>query len=54
MRIRRGYTVLKGGFERTVHAIVESFTPGPVDDAYFGHESLILRIRKATGYYNEN
>jgi len=39
MRIRHVYTVLKDRFERTVHTIVESFTPGSFDDAYLGHES---------------
>jgi len=43
MRIRHVYTVLKDRFERTVHTIVESFTPGSFDDAYLGHESLIFK-----------
>jgi len=43
MRIRHVYTVLKDRFERTVHTIVESFTPGSFDDAYLGHEPLIFK-----------
>ena len=43
MRIKHVYTVLKDRFERTIHTIVESFTPGLFDDVYFGHESLIFK-----------
>jgi len=37
-----------------VNARIISYPVRRFDDAYLGHEPSFLRIRKATGYHNEN